>query len=382
MNNVEMILCLGAFVPILTFVLSRTYKLGFHLGQIETKIGTIQMQYEQLKVSVSGFNDKFMDVFLILYKEFIPSGQKGNPISTTESDKLKNLVNKISQREDFSIAEYDEFKSLTDKIKEDIPSEEENLFSSIVQLLYSSISIVSKLKIAVVIFAKNEQNGIKPLINELLALKNEESHYLISEVYVVDGKSTDKTAYISKKLGANVIEGTGEGKGKDFQLFLKNCDLNKNEIYIMMDGDYSYDPQDVEHIIAPLTKEDVDVVIGDRFSGNNWKKIGISRVGIHTGNRILSGLAGKLYNQKVNDLCTGYWAFKKKVLENIEISSKRFELEADLFIQLTKKGYKFEYVPINYRPRIGTPQLNRLDFLHILSFLFKNSNILSWLFKK
>jgi dolichol-phosphate mannosyltransferase len=77
----------------------------------------------------------------------------------------------------------------------------------------------------------------------------------------------------------------------------------------------------------------------------------------HFGNIILSDLASLLYQQPCTDLCTGMWGFNSQALRRLELNSKHFELEAELFAESTKKGLRMEEIPVDYRPRVGETKL-------------------------
>jgi len=67
-----------------------------------------------------------------------------------------------------------------------------------------------------------------------------------------------------------------------------------------------------------------------------------------------------LYGTKISDLCTGCWGFRGAVVKDLRLNAVGFELEADLFVQIAKKGYKIAEVPIHYRRRATPPKLNSI----------------------
>ena len=69
------------------------------------------------------------------------------------------------------------------------------------------------------------------------------------------------------------------------------------------------------------------------------------------GNRLLTLLANTLYRAKTSDLCTGLWGFRGDVVRSLKVSARGFDLEADLFIQLSRQGHNIAQVPIRYRCR-------------------------------
>jgi len=161
-------------------------------------------------------------------------------------------------------------------------------------------------KITVIIPVKNEREGIGAVITQL-----KHSNQVISNIIVIDGRSADGTKEIAEDLGAEIFEGEGHGKGRDLRLFLEGPDVDKGNIYVMMDGDGTYDPKDVGDLLEPIIKNEVDVVMGCRIKELMEK--GAMRRGIYLGNRLLTFIAKLLYWEwDLKDLCTGYWAFNKK----------------------------------------------------------------------
>ena len=100
------------------------------------------------------------------------------------------------------------------------------------------------------------------------------------------------------------------------------------------------------------------VVIGSRLKGKRQK--GALRRFNLIGNHLLTVLANLLYGTRISDLCTGYWGFRREVIQNLNLTSDGFQLEAELLTQLAKKGYKIGEIPILYRARTGKAKLSIL----------------------
>ena len=182
--------------------------------------------------------------------------------------------------------------------------------------------------------------------------------YPESEVIVVDNNSTDNTASIAKNAGALLINEKKQGKGHAVKKGFKNV---KSKFAIMIDADNTYYPNEAGKLLMKLKKNEADVVLGSRLNGIR-KKGAITPVNLF-GNYILSLTATLLFS-KVSDVCTGYWAFKKEVIDYIlkeGINSDGFELEAEMFSVISKKGYKILEIPINYGTRVDSPKLNSMN---------------------
>lgn len=214
--------------------------------------------------------------------------------------------------------------------------------------------------ITVIIPAMNEKKGIGKVIKQLKDL--DLSNPGTSNIIVVDGCSEDGTKEIAKKLGVEIFEGEGQGKGRDLRLFFENHDVDDGDIYVMLDGDGTYDPKDLKHLIQPIIENYADVVMGNRIK-ELMEQGAMSRCR-YFGNRLLTFIA-KLLHWKcdLKDLCTGYWAFSSEALKNITITAEGFDLEANLFSYFVKNNYRITPVPIHYRGRMGGSKSKLKGFL-------------------
>lgn len=209
-------------------------------------------------------------------------------------------------------------------------------------------------KICVILPALNEEDGVKKVLGTM-------PNPVVDKVVLVDGNSTDNTISAAKGVEKKnyrleVMRQEGKGKGMAFQTFLKSFDLDSHDIYVMLDADYTYNPEEIKKMITPLMNgEHVDVVMGDRIS--HGKLNGSMSPANYFGNKMLTLAARALYLKSTNDLCTGYWAFSKNFLKAARINAKGFDLEANLFVEAVKKKFKIKSVPISYGKRIGQKKL-------------------------
>ena len=137
----------------------------------------------------------------------------------------------------------------------------------------------------------------------------------------------------------------------------------------MLDGDYTY-PAKYLPLIVSLLYAGADVVIGYRQNKIRGSMTRMNRFG----NTALSLLARILYGRPIKDVCTGMWGFKTSVLKSFHLTSDKFTLEADMFINTVKGGYSFGQIPIDYRPREVSSQtkLKVSDGVKIALFLIKS----------
>ncbi|MGZ7159694.1 MAG: glycosyltransferase, partial [Methanobacterium sp.] len=129
---------------------------------------------------------------------------------------------------------------------------------------------------------------------------------------------------------------------------------------VMIDADNTYDPIESKKLVNLLETDKADVVLGTRLNGK--RENGSITYFNLIGNHILSLTATLLYS-RVSDVCTGYWAFKKEVIDYIleeRIESSGFELEVEMFMKICENNFKVIESPIKYKARLDSPKLNSL----------------------
>ena len=216
--------------------------------------------------------------------------------------------------------------------------------------------------ICVILPTLNEEPTIGKVIDEIPRAELERMGYRV-QVLVVDGSSTDRTIEIAKSRGVRVIIEPRPGKGRAMRT---GFDAVNADYVFMLDADYTYPATYIPEMLNLLQK--YPAVIGSRLRG--MLEDGSMRRFNMVGNYFLTGLANILYLTWLSDLCTGYWGFRGDVLRNILLTSEGFQLEAELLIQLRKKGYKIGELPVNYRCREGKAKLSGFkDGIAIARFL-------------
>ena len=214
--------------------------------------------------------------------------------------------------------------------------------------------------IVVLVPTLNEAQGIAEVID---GFKKQG----VGEIIVADGGSSDKTREIARKHGAKVLA-VPRGKGNGMRSCLSQIKIDPNKIYVMIDGDASYSSSELPLLLNKIAG--ADVVIGRRH-----KLVHDFKSFIHVLGNLTISLAGSLFYFTWNpDICTGYWAFTGKALQKIapRLSSKGFELEADLFSNICRLGLKLNAVRVSYIERKGDSKLVSLDSIPITLKLVEN----------
>jgi glycosyltransferase (TIGR04182 family) len=170
------------------------------------------------------------------------------------------------------------------------------------------------------------------------------------DVLVIDGNSADDTISRAKEAGARVVIQDGRGKGTAIQQAFSLID---KDITIMIDGDGTYLPEEVEKLVTPIFGGQADHAMGNRFA--NYEKGAFTRLNL-LGNKILNKMFNIDYKVKLDDILTGYRAFNKKAIKMMDLNQSGFGIEVELTVESIKKDLKIIEVPISYRARAaGAP---------------------------
>jgi len=189
----------------------------------------------------------------------------------------------------------------------------------------------------VVIPAYNEEKTISEVVKNLKRFGY--------EVLVVDDGSTDQTAKIAEEAGAIVLRhlinlGSGAAikTGLDFAL------ERKTEIIVTFDADGQHYAEDIIKVVQPIKSNQAEVVVGSRFK--KQQKIPLAR-------RLMNWLANLitlfLFGLWVSDSQSGFKAFSRKALEEIEIKARKFDWSSEIVAELKSKKIKFLEVPIGVK---------------------------------
>ncbi len=212
---------------------------------------------------------------------------------------------------------------------------------------------MKKRSISIILPALNEELTIGKVIDEIPRQALEEEGYQV-EVVVVDNNSTDRTRQVAEAKGARVIHEPRRGKGRAVRTALASL---KADFVFMLDADYTYPATYIRDMLKLLC-QDYSVVIGSRLKGRR-EKGAMKRLNLF-GNFLLSLMASVLYRTRISDLCTGYWGMRGEVIPKLRLLADGFQLEAELFTQLARKGYRIAEVPIYYRRREAKTKLSRI----------------------
>lgn len=229
-------------------------------------------------------------------------------------------------------------------------------------------------RVTAIIPCYNEAEGIGEVIDSFPRARLKKHGYCL-DVLVVDNNSSDGTAEVARRHGARVIFEPKQGKGNAIRTAFANIG-SETDYVVMLDGDYTYRPQEIVRLLEPLSSDFCDVVIGSRLGGRISEG---SMKGVNLlGNWIYSHLVRYTYKVKVSDVLTGYFAWRREVIQKLHphLRSDGFAIEMEMITKMARLGYEIFSVPISYDARAGASSLNPVrDGLRILRMYGKN---LAW----
>jgi len=196
-------------------------------------------------------------------------------------------------------------------------------------------------KIAVLIPCYNEEVTIAEVVR---GFKRELPR---AEVYVFDNGSTDRTTQKASEAGAVVRREERRGKGHVVQSMFRQVEA---DIYVMVDGDGTYQAPEVHRVIKPIIDRQAEMVIGARWmKGSRSKTKGVNLLG----NRLFLTMVNTLFGTELNDVLSGYRAFSREFVKGVKLTGGGFETEVELTIKAALGGWHIIEVPVSLaqRPR-------------------------------
>jgi len=219
--------------------------------------------------------------------------------------------------------------------------------------------------ISVVIPAYNEEKTIGDVISSTMSTM--ESLGKPYEIIVVDDGSIDNTRRMATRHKATVLS-NGENRGKGYAL-RRGFQYAQGDIIVTIDADGTHKPKEIPDLIHPLFNG-VDIVAGSRFLGRGKNFTSrLNRFGNFLFNITIMILTGK----RVTDSQTGFRAFKKGVLQKLDLMSPRYEVETEITVKGFKNGFVFQEKPITCGKREYDVSKLKIfpDGMKILKTIFK-----------
>jgi glycosyltransferase involved in cell wall biosynthesis len=144
-------------------------------------------------------------------------------------------------------------------------------------------------------------------------------------VYVYDNNSSDRTAEVARAAGAIVRTERMQGKGHVVRRMFADVEA---DVYVMADGDATYEAAAAPALVAQLIDENLDMVVGARKS----EVEAAYRRGHRLGNAMLTGMLAKLFGRSFSDILSGYRIFSRRFVKSFPVLSSGFEIETEISV--------------------------------------------------
>jgi len=222
---------------------------------------------------------------------------------------------------------------------------------------------MTRAQLSIVIPVYNERATIEQIIARVLAVD------LDKEIIIVDDGSTDGTAaFLAELVGLDasdlvattipserrplpaakvcvLFQERNQGKGAALRRGFREA---RGEIVVIQDADLEYDPQNYHRLIEPIVRGEADVVYGSRFLGGPHRVLLFWH---YVGNKLLTTLSDMATDLNLSDVWTCYKAFRRDVLEQLDLREKRIGIEQEITCKVAASGWRVYEVPISYHGR-------------------------------
>jgi glycosyl transferase family 2 len=216
-------------------------------------------------------------------------------------------------------------------------------------------------KIAVLVPCFNEEAAVATVVADFRKVLPS------ADVYVYDNNSTDRTVAVARDAGAIVRHERRQGKGHVVRRMFADVDA---DIYVLVDGDATYDAASIPKMIETLASERLDMVVGLRVDQAEaaW------RPGHRTGNWLLTSFLASAFGKAFKDILSGYRVFSRRFVKSFPVLSDGFEIETELSVHALELSLPTAEIETPYyaRPEGSVSKLNTWrDGLRILGTIFK-----------
>jgi glycosyltransferase involved in cell wall biosynthesis len=193
-------------------------------------------------------------------------------------------------------------------------------------------------QIAVIIPCRNEEATIATVVKAF------STHLPNAKIYVCDNNSTDRTKTRAQEAGALVISESLQGKGHVVRRMFADVEA---DIYVLVDGDDTYDPGAAPVMIEMLACDRLDMVIGARAAVMQTAY----RPGHRLGNVLLTGLVALMFGNRVSDVLSGYRVFSRRFVKSLPALATGFETETEFTVHALELHMPIAELPTRYRER-------------------------------
>ncbi|MDA0352654.1 MAG: glycosyltransferase family 2 protein [Chloroflexi bacterium] len=198
--------------------------------------------------------------------------------------------------------------------------------------------VPERVAVAVLVPCYNEEATIGRVVSDFRAALPD------ATVFVCDNASTDATADRARAAGAVVLDEPRAGKGNAVRRLFGAVEA---EVYVIVDGDDTYDARVAPRAIDRLVSERLDMVNVARIS----EEVEAYRIGHRLGNRVLNGITSSLFGDVFDDMLSGYRVFSRRFVKSFPALSGGFETETELTIHALSLRMPVAEVAAPYKSR-------------------------------
>jgi glycosyltransferase involved in cell wall biosynthesis len=217
------------------------------------------------------------------------------------------------------------------------------------------------LRVAVLVPCFNEEAAVATVVSDFRkALPT-------AEIFVYDNNSRDRTVEVARAAGAIVRSERRQGKGHVVRRMFADIDA---DIYVLVDGDATYDAASAPRMIEALATDHLDMVVGLRVDQAEaaWRR------GHRTGNWMLTRFLSSVFRQEFKDILSGYRVFSRRFVKTFPVLSDGFEIETELSVHALELALPVAEIETPYyaRPQGSFSKLNTWrDGFRILGTIIK-----------
>jgi glycosyltransferase involved in cell wall biosynthesis len=216
-------------------------------------------------------------------------------------------------------------------------------------------------RVAVLVPCFNEQAAVATVIADF------RKSLPWAEIYVYDNNSSDRTKAVAVEAGAKVRSERRQGKGHVVRRMFADIDA---DIYVLVDGDATYDAASAPRMIEALKSDHLDMVVGLRVDQADaaWRR------GHRTGNWMLTRFLSSVFGQDFKDILSGYRVFSRRFVKTFPVLSDGFEIETELSVHALELALPVAEIETPYyaRPEGSFSKLNTWrDGFRILGTIIK-----------
>ena len=217
------------------------------------------------------------------------------------------------------------------------------------------------LRVAVLVPCFNEEAAIATVVSDF------RKALPAAGIFVYDNNSRDRTVEVARAAGAEVRSERRQGKGHVVRRMFADIEA---DIYVLVDGDATYDAPSAPGMIDALVNDHLDMVVGVRVD----QSTAAYRRGHRTGNRMLTGFLATVFGEAFRDILSGYRVFSRRFVKSFPVLSDGFEIETELSVHALELALPVGEIETPYfaRPAGSVSKLNTWrDGFRILGTILK-----------